>query len=722
MKYCFSLLVCALAASVQVPSAVAQISEVSLQVMLRPSLQITAVEQDILATDIRQKLETLLAQPVHLTGVTKAGALRLTVPLAAQNTKALVRALRADPDVLWASEEISEAVVKAEPLTTLPKQARKPSREILLRLNDGVVADWDILLPRLIELTGQPLVVDRPIGKLWLLTLPQAQYPATLRALTDRLQKDPAVKYADPGLHMTIQITPNDPYFNQQWALTDPLSGINVLTAWGFTTGNPFVTVAVIDTGILPHPDLHSARILPGYDFISDSTRARDGDGRDSNPYDEGDWDAVSASSWHGTFVAGQILANGNNGTGIAGVDWQAKLLPVRALGLNGGTWGDIMDALRWAVGLQVQNAPINRNPAKVINMSLGGVDNLDGWSCSAAWQEVVDEVLAQGSTIVASAGNESSPARLFVPASCNGVISVGATGVDGDKATYSNYGNRVDISAPGGSSIDPYRYEQLIVSIYNAGKTTPSEPSYGYMQGTSMAAPHVAGIASLLKGYNSTLTPSQILNLLQTTARQFPEGADCLKGDHCGAGLVDAGLALAAAIPTTPKNAVKVIEYYHAGFDHYFITAYPEEIAHIDRHPEMGWTRTGGWFWAYSGKNGAPENVQPVCRFFATWPGEPHGTSSHFYSGYQDECGYVRSRWQGVWLEETPEAFYIQVPDSQGNCPAYTMPVYRLFNNRLDANHRYTIDINDRYAMVNRGWALEGSGRDVAGFCMPLR
>src|SRR5205085_1963834 len=160
-------------------------------------------------------------------------------------------------------------------------------------------------------------------------------------AMASQLETDTAVRYADPVRRVRAQRVPNDPSFDTQWALTDPVGGINAPAAWDLQTGSPAVTVAVLDTGITQHPEL-AGRVLPGYDFISNPTTANDANGRDSDPSDPGDSTGNNecgdgapseASSWHGTFVAGLIAANTNNGVGIAGVDWNAKILPVRVLG-----------------------------------------------------------------------------------------------------------------------------------------------------------------------------------------------------------------------------------------------------------------------------------------------------------------------------------------------------------------------------------------------------
>ncbi|MDO5669870.1 MAG: S8 family serine peptidase [Corynebacterium sp.] len=311
----------------------------------------------------------------------------------------------------------------------------------------------------------------------------------------DRLNADPAVEYAEIDAILSILDRPNDPHFPRQWPLTGT-AGIDILPAWDISRGEG-QTVAVIDTGITAHPDLND-NLLPGYDFISDSSRARDGDGRDNDPRDEGDWhtagecgtNRAANSSWHGTHVAGTIAAVTGNGEGIAGVAPRAGIVPIRALGMCGGYLSDITDSVIWAAGGSVPQAPANAHPADVINMSLGG-----SGQCSPTYQRAIDLAVSRNATVVVAAGNENRDASQVQPANCNNTITVGAVGDSGQRASYSNYGSTVDVWAPGG---DQSRGAGVLSTI-NTGRTTPSQPSYGEYQGTSMAAPHVAGVAALI-------------------------------------------------------------------------------------------------------------------------------------------------------------------------------------------------------------------------------
>ena len=261
-------------------------------------------------------------------------------------------------------------------------------------------------------------------------------------------------------------------------------------------------------------------------------------------------------SSWHGLHVAGTIGATTNNGLGIAGVDQRARVLPVRALGMCGGWASDIADAIRWAAGLPVPGLPPNPTPAKVLNLSLGGPG-----ACTSIEQSAIDAAVGAGATVVAAVGNSASDLDVtpFSPASCNNVIAVAATTRFGDRADYSNFGSVVDIAAPGGLKLTSD--SEGIVSLSNAGTTTadlsPTGWTYTSKQGTSMAAPHVSGVISLMLAANPTLSPAQIEQILKQTARPFspsPRGAgftcssDPLALYHCGAGLLDAGAAVRAA------------------------------------------------------------------------------------------------------------------------------------------------------------------------------
>lgn len=362
--------------------------------------------------------------------------------------------------------------------------------------------------------------------------------------LMRKLAADPNVEYVEVDQIMRATLTPNDTRFSEQWGFGTSNASINVRPAWDKATGTG-VVVAVIDTGITNHADLN-ANILPGYDFISDAAMARDGGGRDSNPNDEGDWYGDnecqagypgSNSSWHGTHVAGTVAAVTNNSTGVAGTAFNAKVVPVRVLGKCGGYTSDIADAIVWASGGTVSGVPANANPAEVINLSLGG-----GGSCSTTYQNAINGAVGRGTTVVVAAGNSNTNVSSSVPANCPNVIAVAATTSAGARASFSNYGTGIDISAPG----------QGILSTLNSGTTTPGSASYASYNGTSMAAPHVAGVVALMQSVApSPLSPAQVESIIKSTARPLP-GA-CSGG--CGAGIIDADAAVTAAINGTTPN-----------------------------------------------------------------------------------------------------------------------------------------------------------------------
>jgi serine protease len=379
--------------------------------------------------------------------------------------------------------------------------------------------------------------------------------PDEAGALAAGLESDPAVEYAEPDIMMHVQATGADPYYPMQWDLQEPaagLAGLNLPAAWQTTEGAGQV-VAVVDSGITAHGDL-DANVLPGYDMITSPDIARDGNGRDSSPQDEGDWhdagqcggtDASSPSSWHGTHVAGTIAALRGNALGVSGVAPRAKVLPVRALGACGGYMSDIADALLWAAGGTVPGAPANPTPADVVNLSLGG-----SGTCSATFQSAIDQANALGAPVVVAAGNSNTDAAAVTPANCANVITVAASGKEGNRAPYSNYGSHVDLTAPGGDASTGSA--NGILSTVNAGTTVPGGGSYAYMQGTSMATPHVAATAALMLAANPSLTPAQVEALLKSSARPGP--GNCSQG--CGAGLADAAAALKAATAGTGAPA----------------------------------------------------------------------------------------------------------------------------------------------------------------------
>lgn len=417
---------------------------------------------------------------------------------------------------------------------------------------------------------GVAMQADRAVGTQHrLLRLPAPQAGAELDDTLRRLRLHPDVLDVEPDVRIQRLAVPNDPgYAQYQWHLqssADYPAAMNLPAAWDRSTGSAQGVVAVLDVGVrLSHPDL-AGRLLPGYDFVSEVEFANDGDGRDANPDDPGDWVSrqdlldssvfsgceIEDSSWHGTFIAGQVGAATNNAAGVAGIDWQGKVLPVRIAGKCGARLSDLLDGMRWAAGLPVDGAPPNPHPARVLNLSFGG-----DAPCTPSYQQVIDEITAAGALLVVAAGNSATaPAR---PADCRGVMAVAAVQYDGRKADYSNYGASVALSAPGGS------YPLGIYSLDNSGTTVPLADTYGAKAGTSFASPQAAGVAALMLAVNPQLSPAQLIARMQASARphtlvagwpscQTSAGACNCDTSTCGAGLLDAAAALEQALPALP-------------------------------------------------------------------------------------------------------------------------------------------------------------------------
>jgi len=396
---------------------------------------------------------------------------------------------------------------------------------------------------------GTQLESKRTIVGFEVLKLRTRVSEADLQEMVATLSADPAVELAEVDALMQTQFTPNDAQYNQQWHYFEAAGGLNLPTAWDLSTGAG-VRVGVIDTGYRPHADLAANLVrtasgaVAGYDFISDSFVANDGGGRDNNAI-PGDFAAAGAcaagsrasnSSWHGTHVSGTVAAVTNNGTGVAGVAFGAKVLPLRALGRCGGLTSDIAAAIVWGSGGAVAGLPANPFPAKVLNLSLGGTG-----ACGATTQNAINSARSRGTVVVVAAGNSNRNASNATPANCAGVVTVAAVGRNGGKASYSNFGANVDVAAPGGSA----GTGNGVLSTLNAGATTPGADALAFYQGTSMATPHVAGTVALMLSRNPALTPTQVESLLRSSARAFP--ATC---SQCGTGIVNARAAVVAAGP----------------------------------------------------------------------------------------------------------------------------------------------------------------------------
>jgi serine protease len=454
---------------------------------------------------------------------------------------------------------------------------------------EGVVSQLQrgIIAPRIAERravlsSAQLLRFERPLGR------EQAQ------AVADQVAQRPEVLWAVPNTRerrLQAANPPTDPLFpgveNQWWlqpvsgsdavSITRRLRGVGGFqTAWtSVTTGSAGSRIAVLDNGIVNHVEL-AGKVIGGYDMVSDVAFSNDGNGRDANPADPGDWvdDADLArpeydgcvrenSSWHGTAIAGMLVAQVNNSQGGASMNWPGRVVPVRVAAKCGADVTDIVDGMRWAGGLAVDGVPANPYPARVISISFGGTG-----SCEP-YQDAINDLRAAGVVIIAAAGNEhaATPTR---PARCPGVIGVAALNRDGFKSTYSNFGSTVAVSTVGGD--DAFEDGGLwgsrlgdsgLLSIGNDGAKGPGADSYFYYYGTSFSTPIVAGAASLMLAVRPTLTVAQIEQGLKASARPHVRSniggnvAACSNANPgrclcttstCGAGILDVPQALAYA------------------------------------------------------------------------------------------------------------------------------------------------------------------------------
>lgn len=388
--------------------------------------------------------------------------------------------------------------------------------------------------------------------------LDRARMDAVLAALGSM----PGVERSEEDVLMQPLGLPNDAMLASQWSIgakQADIAAINAPGAWVKINGGVAPVIAILDTGITNHSDL-TANVLPGYNFISDPDIAGNGVGRSNNAADLGDAITdddqqkpkfaqcpIRNSSWHGTHVAGIAAAAGNNNRGIAGVSYTSKILPVRVLGKCGGYMSDIAAGVLWAAGLPISDAPANATPAKVINMSLGGTS-----ACGSLMSSAIARATNAGALVVAAAGNEARDVKQVAPANCPNVISVAATKKNGDRAEYSNFG-AVTLAAPGGygSGSDA---TGMILATYNTGRIAPASESYAYLQGTSMATPHVAGLAALVAATNDRLTPDEIRGVLVRSATPFAAGTLCAVDKGCGAGIIDATAAIDDAESYNPN------------------------------------------------------------------------------------------------------------------------------------------------------------------------
>ena len=488
-------------------------------------------------------------------------------------------------------------------------QAQPPADQIIVKWRDGSSATAAAVASRMQKLgtsagmrmqRKQQIAADTEV-----LQLDHALDERDMHALLDRMAADPNVEYAVADEHRWAHAAPNDPLFTDQWYFqSTEIAATRANQAWDVTVGSNMTVVAVIDTGVrFEHPDLlrvaQGGKLLDGFDFINNAPFANDGNGRDADASDPGDFVTAAElaqppfnipacaptppddhvnSSWHGTRVSSLIAALTNNGEGVAGTGWNTLILPVRVLGKCGGTDSDIITGMRWAAGIAVPGVPVNPTPAQIINLSLGGTG-----TCSAAYQQAVSEITARGVLIVASVGNDGK--EVAAPANCTGVLGVAGIRHAGTKVGFSNLGTAVGIGAPGGNCVNapPFRAPSgsdpgnlclfSITAAVNAGATAPGASTYtnrvdNINVGTSFSAPLVAGAAALIHSLNSQLSPAQYIALLKHSATPFPTSSptsstvpvchvpigdtqdqECIcTTQTCGAGMLNTNAAVLAA------------------------------------------------------------------------------------------------------------------------------------------------------------------------------
>lgn len=457
----------------------------------------------------------------------------------------------------------------------------------------------DRLLPAGVHVTGVS-----PLGDgLARITVRGALDPSAAAAVGVALSDTPHVAAATPAFRARVAGTrapaaPTDSFFRDQWDLWDAASltraggfGVDAARAWQRTRGSAAVVVAVLDTGITAHPDLAGAHQVPGYDFVSggDGIGAGDGGGWDADPTDPGDACTTPAtpSSWHGTFVTGEIAAGQGNG-GVAGEAPGVSIEPVRVLGACGGSEADLLAGIEWASGGTVPGVPANAHPAQVLSLSLAG-DAPGG--CDPALQQAITDAWARGSTVVVAAGNDDAPMAATAPADCDHVVSVAASTRYGNRSPFSNFGttgSRPTIAAPGGSAAgwiwgDTWTSSGSITAAGN-------QPALAQYAGTSMAVPRVSAAVALLLSVQPGLGPEAVRARLVATATPFPARSTCTVG-RCGAGIVNAGDLVGAGGRFVHATGATISGTARAGA---VLTAHPGVFHPGAAHLAFRWYRNG--------------------------------------------------------------------------------------------------------------------------------
>ena len=449
-----------------------------------------------------------------------------------------------------------------------------------------------------------------------ILNLPSQMSLSAAKVQATLLSDDNRVEYAEPNAAYYPQAStttpPNDPQYANQWHL-QPLSddnpaAINAPAAWEITTGSSDIVIGITDSGILNHSDLDGRLIggsaaTSGYDLVTELNRSNDGDGRDMDPTDPGDWrvegDLCSPrrSFWHGTMVTGSFGSETNNAEGTAAVDWHAKVSMARVTGKCGGNIADISDGIRWLSGEPVDGV-VNANPADVINMSIGATGD-----CWASAQEAIDAAVARGTVVVVAAGNSNADVANFSPANCQNVIAVAGLEQTGARLSISNTGEEADIAAPGIN----------VWTTWEFGETTSNNGNnYVPGGGTSSATPQVSGVVALMLASNPLLKsqgaqlPALIEAKLKASARPFVTGTgdDCAVG-RCGAGMLDAGEAV-LAVSTAPVVEAGANQNVYGGIQATLLATATDDTYSDLTKMRYRWEQTAGTAVSLSNPNAA--------------------------------------------------------------------------------------------------------------------
>lgn len=503
-------------------------------------------------------------------------------------------------------------------------------------------------------------------------------------------QADPSIEFVEPDYIFTISSIPNDSLYTSQWHYGNSPRygggqyGISLPSAWNITNGAG-AKVAVIDSGYTDHPDL-LPNILPGYDFISHTYISNDGGGRDADAHDPGDGIStqeypncpVDTSSWHGTHVSGTVAAVTNNGIGVAGVAFGAKVVPVRVLGRCGGLGSDITDGIIWAAGGNIAGVPTNPNPVHVINLSIGSKG-----ACTQSMQTAIDYAVKVGVTVVVASGNYGIDAAGVSPANCNNVISAAASDANGFRASFSDYGAVVDIAAPG----------VRILSTINGGSQSPGAHTYtDNYSGTSMATPHVAGVAALLKVQNPARSHFDIEYLIKRSA--YALGAKCTS---CGTGLLDAYAALTASGTGIPVFRLNNKSLPGA----YLFTAYG-----FERDDAFAYYNFGVEGVAFHVQAAPAAGMSPVTRF------RDKDTGAYLFSIYETEIASLRTTYAYKFVEEGTSWYASKTPRAGWS------PLYR-FRNKTNGTYTFTAYESERVSM-NTTYSATFVEEGVAYYIMP--